>query len=63
MLGEDRADFENKLGRTLEENDQMQKQIIEGQEEIEEAKRNFRESESKLAQVTRENEIKSEKLV
>jgi hypothetical protein len=30
MLGEDRADFENKLGRTLEENDQMQKQIIEG---------------------------------
>ena len=30
MLGEDRTDFENKLNKVKEENDQMQKQIIEG---------------------------------
>ena len=30
MLGEDRADFENKLRTALDENDQMQRQIIEG---------------------------------
>ena len=30
MLGEDRTDFENKLSKVKEENDQLQKQIIEG---------------------------------
>ena len=56
MLGEERNDFENKLLTVKEENDQMQKQIIEGQEATEESRRNLRESEAKLAQATHENE-------
>ena len=63
MLGEDRTDTENKLSAVKAENDQMQQQLLEGSEELDEAKRNLRECEAKLAQVTRERESRSEKLV
>lgn len=63
MLGEDRTDFENKLNEIKEENDQMQKQIIEGQEETDETRRNLRECEAKLAQVNQANEAKTQKMI
>ena len=62
MQQEKNADVERQLNSIQEENDSLQKQVLETNEEIQEKRRHVREIETKLNTTIKETASKSEQI-